>query len=215
MLGTLYIVFSIFLNFNIPHYTLFLLLGIILWNFFVDSTILGMKSIILKGGLIKKTYFKREFIVISANLNCLISFIFNVIIFFIFLLCSNIKISETALIFPVFIFELFILSLGVSYLVSSLYVRYRDMDHIWEVILQIGFWVTPIVYTLTSVPDKILKWYMLNPLARIINDSRNVVIYDTVPSIWHMAITLIICLSIYFAGLLLFKKRNPNFAEEI
>ena len=89
------------------------------------------------------------------------------------------------------------------------------MLHIWEVLIQILFWITPIVYPLTFVPEKILKWYMLNPLARIINDSRNAVIYSTIPSLWHSIISIITCLSVYIIGLAVFKKRNPKLAEEI
>lgn len=215
MLGTLYVVFSIFLRFDIQYYPLFLLLGIILWNFFVDSTILGMKSLIMKEGLIKKTYFKKELIIISANFNCLISFIFNLIIFLIFLSLSNVKISLMAVFFLLFILELFVLSLGFSYLISALYIQYRDLDHIWEVLLQIGFWITPIVYSLNSVPEEILKFYMLNPIARIINDSRSILLYNEIPSLWHSIITLVICLVIYLAGLFIFKKRAHKFAEEI
>jgi len=215
MLGTLYLVFSVFFRLNIPYYQLFLLLGLVLWGFFVDSTILGMKSLVTKANLIKKTYFPRKVIVLSSNLTCLITLILNLVVFSLFLLIFKRTIGLALLIFPILLIELFILSLGLSYLLSALYVKYRDMDHMWEVLLQIGFWITPIVYPLSFVPEKILKFYMLNPLARIINDSRDAIIYNTLPSVQHLFITLIICLIFYIIGIIIFKKRTPKFTEEL
>ncbi|MBI5149107.1 ABC transporter permease [Candidatus Pacearchaeota archaeon] len=215
MLGTLYIVFSIFFNLNIPNYQLFLLLGLVVWTFFVEATVLGTQSLVSKGVLIKKINFPKAAVVLSSNLTCLVTFFLNLLVFSFFFVIARKGIGVYSFLFIFFIFELFLLSLGISYLLSALYVKYRDMIHIWDVLIQVGFWITPIVYPLSFIPENILKFYMLNPIARIINDSRDVILNNTLPSFWHLMMTLIICTLVYLLGITIFKKRSREFAEQL
>ncbi|MBD3313422.1 ABC transporter permease [Candidatus Woesearchaeota archaeon] len=213
--ATLYVVFSIVFQMDIPHYQLFLLFGIVLWTYFAETTVASMHNLVGKKDLINKLYFPRELIVISSCLSASITFILNLFVFWIFMLIFDAYITYHAFTFFILLAELFILVLGLSFALSALYVLFRDLAHIWEVFLQIGFWITPIIYPLSAVPEKYLKWYMLNPMARIINDSRNAVIFHGLPSLWHMAITLIMCLAALLFGLWIFRRLSPRFADEI
>jgi len=110
---------------------------------------------------------------------------------------------------------LFILSLGVSYILSALYVRYRDIRHIWEVFVQAGFWITPIIYVSSIIPAKYSTIYFLNPLARIITYSREILLEGKNILLFDMFITFILCVAIYFFGYYLYKYMSQSFAEEL
>lgn len=215
MLLTLFIVFSILIDLGIPHYQLFLLLGIVIWNFFSESTTNSMISVLSKRELIKKVYFPRVIIVLASCFTSLISFILNLGMFFIFMLVFKVRLGWSALAFTILLLELFLLVVGLSLALSALYVRYRDMLYVWQALLQVGFWISPIIYSVWMIPEVYAKWYMLNPIARIINDSRDAIIFHYVPSMWHMSITLIICVVIFVAGYSIFDRMSPYFAEEL
>lgn len=215
MLTTLYIVFHVLMRFRFPNYELFLLLGIILWNTFVEGTLYSMNNLLAKANLIKKVYLKRELIVLSSCLNAFITLFLNLIVFAVFGLLFHLDITKHALIFPVFLLLLFIFTYGIALGLSALFVLYRDITHIWEIVLTVGFWATPIIYPLGIIPLKYVKWYDLNPMARIINDSRDAILFNTIHSPWHLAITTIICLGVLVIGWAIFKKMSPRFAEEL
>ncbi|MFH0860563.1 MAG: ABC transporter permease [Candidatus Altiarchaeota archaeon] len=215
MLVTLYLVFHVLMRWDIQNYELFLLLGIVEWNFFVEGTLNSMNNILAKGNLIKKVYFPREFVVLSSCLSSSLTFALNLAVFFAFMLALDVMPGWQAMMMPVLVVELFILVLGLSLALSALYVMYRDMVHIWEVLLQVGFWVSPIVYSVDVIPERYVKWYMLNPIARVIKDSRDAVISHGIPSLRHMTITLVICLVILAAGYAMFRKLSPKIPETL
>ena len=215
MLSVLFLVFSVLLKWEIENYQLFLLLGIVLWNFFVESTTRGMSGILDRAALIKKIYFKREILIIAACLTSFFTLMLNIVVFLGFMVIFKAKVRLPVLYFPIILAELFILSMGLSFGLSAFYTKYRDMQHIWVVVLNLGFFITPIIYPTSNVPADYLKLYMLNPMARIISDSREIFIAQHLPGLWPLAITVIMCLAIFFIGYLIFNKRKTHFAEEI
>src|SRR3989344_3063150 len=208
-----YFVFSFIVKINVQNYPIFLLLGITIWSFFAQGTSSGMNSLLKKGDIITKTYFKKEIIPISSAIDSSIDLLFTIFIFLIFSFIFGIYPGVYSLLFILIFIELFILVLGISFILSSLVLKYRDLIHIWEVLLLIGFWLSPIVYPISLVPKQILSIYMLNPITRIIIDSRDIFIYNTISSVGGAVLTLIICLGIFITGYIIFKKRSSNFAE--
>jgi ABC-type polysaccharide/polyol phosphate export permease len=174
-----------------------------------------MNSLLAHGNIIKKMNFPNYIVVVSSCLSSFITLLLNLIIFFLFTLVFNVKLTAIAIILPFYLIELFILVLGISFFLSSLYPKFRELSHIWNFLLLIGFWVTPIIYRETMVPEKYLKYYMLNPLARLINETRDILIYYYTPMLRQVLITLIICVLIFALGFLFFRKRSPYFAEEL
>ena len=215
MLATLYVVFSIIMKLDVPHYQLFLLIGIIFWNFLSEATTTSMSLLLAHGNLIKKINFPNYVIIVSSCLSSFISLLLNLIIFFLFTLIFNVKLTAIAIILPFYLIELFILVLGISFFLSALYPKFRELSHIWSFLLLIGFCATPIIYRETMVPEKYLKYYMLNPMARLINETRDILIYHYTPELRQVLITLIICILIFVLGLLFFRKKSPYFAEEL
>lgn len=213
--AVLYIVFSMFIKIDAPHYPLFLLLGILMWNFFMEGTLNGMSSLANRPNLVKKVNMSKPAIVLSACLNSFITFILNMAVFFIFCMIFRARIGIASLLLVITVGTLFLIILALSLVLSAYYTKYKDLKHIWAFVLSVGFWVTPIVYPLSLVPQKYLSSYMLNPLAMIVTDSRQAVIYNSLPNLWGIfalaafsALLLIICFRI-------FKKRAPHFADYI
>jgi lipopolysaccharide transport system permease protein len=214
MLTTLYVVFSIVMKINLPFYQIFLLIGIIVWNFFVEATTLSMNSLISKSELIKKMKFPTELLVMSSCLLSLTNLVINLIILWLMMAYFGISFHPFMLISVFYLFLLFILVLGISYFLSSFYLFFRDLSHIWSFLLMLGFWVTPIVYSEMQIPIEFRKYYMLNPLARLINHLRDSLLNNYF-SVEQALITLIVCFSILLLGIFFFTKSSSKFAEEL
>ncbi len=213
--GTLYLVFSIFVRFDVNYYQLYLLLGIIIWTFFSEATTNGMRAIVYKASLVKKVKFPRVLLVIASNVTAVLTLLLNLIVFAIFFAASGAKISWTLAVFPLYLVELILIVLGASFFLAALFVKFRDLLHLWQVALQIGFWITPIIYPISVIPQKFLFLTSINPMARIIMDSRNAMIYAALPTLRHQIFTFLFALVLLAVGYAVFKWLEPGFAEEL
>lgn len=213
--STLYVIFSIFLRFDVPHYPVYLFMGIIYWNFFAELTSSAMRNILQKAGLLKKINFPRAILVLSTSASALLTFFINLAVFFIFYWIAGLKLSQHAWLLPIFLAELYLVSLGVGLILASLVTKFRDLLHIWEILLQMGFWATPIIYSVEMVSAKYHFLIYLNPMTRIIQYSRSVMISHEYPNLDGFIASLVAALVIAAAGLIIFKRRAPFFAEEL
>lgn len=185
----LYLVFVRFLRFGnaLPHYPVYLLLGIVLWNYFAEVTNGGVGAIVGKGDLLRKLNFPKYVIVLAGSFSALINLAINLVVVFVFMFINSVDWQWTALLVPFVIAELFLLSLAVAFLLSAVFVKLRDVNYIWEVIMQGAFYATPIIYPLTAIPAKAAKILMLNPVAQIIQDMRYLLVtHDTktIGTVW-------------------------------
>lgn len=215
LFSVLYTVFSVLMKNSIPNYQVYLLLGIVIFNFFAEATSIGLSSLLEKKNLISKIYFPRILIVIASTFSSLITFSLNLIILVVFLVISNTPFSTSMLFFPVYIIDLYMLSLGVALLLSCLYIRLRDLSHIWEIILQMLFWLTPIFYTIEIVPLQFHRLFYFNPITRIIDYSRTIFLAEHIPSFRLNAIIFCVCLAVLLIGLFVFKKSDQNLVENL
>lgn len=213
LFGVLYVVFSVFMRFPVEHYQLYLLLGIILWNFFTESTSIGMSSFIAKRSIITKVYFPRYILVLASTLTAFLTLLLNLVIFFIFVWVSPISFHLSMLFFPVYLIELYFIALGVTFFLSVLFVFFRDLLHIWEVLLQIGFWTVPIIYPISIIPEKYHRFIFFNPLARIITYSRALFIENSIPSFQLNAVLFLMTIFIFFIGFFVFRSRESSITE--
>lgn len=221
--SVLYFVFTRFfrLGESIPNYPVYLLLGIVLFNYFVESTMASMGSIVGKGDLIRKVYFPRIILTISTSITALITLFLNLVVVFIFMFFSKAVPSIDAPLLILLLIELFILTSGVSLFLASMFVRFRDIAHIWDVINQVLFYAVPIIYPLSFVPEKIGKILLLNPLAQIIQDSRYVLITDktitasTMLSFPYILVPYVTPFMVFGLGYWFFQKSAAKFAEEV
>ncbi len=224
MFAILYIVFTqVFkVGDGIEHYPVYLLLGIVLWNFFTEATTTGLSSIVDSGELIRKISIPRYLIVIASIVSALINLGLSLIVVFIFALISGVPIRLEWLILPILVLELIILSQGLAFLLSAVFVRFRDISYIWEVVLQAGFYITPIIYPLQRVTDPIFQQIiMLNPMAQIIQDMRQALVTGDSITVWEIGgisygiVPVLTAVLVFVIGALHFKRKSKTFAEDI
>ena len=154
LFAVMYTVFIYFLRFggDVPHFAVALLLGMVLWTFFTETTGMGLTSIVGRGDLLRKLSFPSQIIVVSVSINALINLVINLGIVLILGFINGVEISIYALpLIPLLLIELYALALGISFILSTLFVRFRDIGPIWEVFLQAGMYMTPIIYPISFV----------------------------------------------------------------
>lgn len=224
MFVILYIVFANFLKIgsDIENYSVYLLFGIVIWTFFNEVTTGNIAGIVSRGNLIRKIDFPKYVIILSGTTSALINLAFNILVVSVFLIFADPNIGWSILwLLPLFI-ELALFSIAIAMLLSALYVRFRDMTYIWEVVLQAGFYATPILYPLSFVPEKAAKILMLNPLAQIIQDARHVLVTpqsQTVGMLYNNELIRLVPVGIVLLFVLIgfgyFKKHSASFAENV
>jgi ABC-2 type transport system permease protein len=223
----MYFVFVEFLRIGqgIPHWPVGLLFGIVMWNFFSEITNQGLKSIVTRSGVIRKINFPKYIIIFSVSISAAINLFFNMVIVLVFIAINHVPLTWTMLLAPVFIFEIFIFALGCAFLLSTLYVKIRDMNFIWDIIMQGLFYASAIMFPMSKVADKdphIAKLLTLNPIAQSISDARHMLIPSSMTSSrvylgdgLLIIIPLGIVLATFALGAWYFRKRSPYFAEDI
>jgi ABC-2 type transport system permease protein len=227
LFAVLYVVFVHFLKVGstIPHFAVYLLLGVIFWNYFTEVTTNGLSAIVGKGDLLRKLSFPRYVVVIAGSFSALINLVINLVVLALFMIINGVPFTWHIIFLVPLIVELFIFALAVAFILSALYVRFRDINYIWELILQAGFYATPILYPITiviSVSPIAAKLIMLNPVAQIIQDARHFAITPdalTIAGLYNDSYMRLVPLAIVAATAVLsvmyFKKKSPSFAEEI
>lgn len=169
LFGVLYVVFTqVFsLGKGIPHYPVYLLTSIILWTFFVETTSNSVQSLIVREGILRKMRFPRLVIPLSVALTSLFNLGMNMLAVLVFALANGVYPRIGWLEMPLLILLMAILATGVGMLLSALYVRYRDIQPIWDVIAQALFYASPVIYT--AFQYKSLKHLaMFNPIGAIL-----------------------------------------------
>lgn len=225
MFAILYVVFTKFLRIggDIPHYPIYLLLGIVIWNFFIEMTSQSLGSIVARGDLIRKIKIPRWIIVFSASISALINLGLNLIVIGVFLIANGVGFTWGMILLPLSLFEVYIFALGISLLLASVYVKFRDLSNIWDVIVQAGFYITPIIYPLSLIPNETFqKILLLNPLAQAIQDARfNTVTKETITLTTAIsnplviAVPFVLVLVAIVAGVLYFRRESRYFAENL
>lgn len=226
LFAVMYTVFIYFLRFggDVPHFAVALLLGMVLWTFFTETTGMGLTSIVGRGDLLRKLSFPSQIIVVSVSINALINLVINLGIVLILGFINGVEISIYALpLIPLLLIELYALALGISFILSTLFVRFRDIGPIWEVFLQAGMYMTPIIYPISFVADAhplIAKVMMLSPLAQIIQDARYLLTSSETATTWKMIsnkgiaiIPYLIPFIVLLIGFSIFNKSAKKFAE--
>ena len=227
MFAILYVVFVKFLRIgaDIPHFPMYLLFGIVLWTFFADMTAQSLGSVVGRGDLIRKIKIPRWMIVFSSSISALINLGLNLIVIAVFMFISKTPIQETTPFVLLPLVEIYVFALGLALFLSAAFVKYRDINYIWELALQAGFYVVPILYPMSMIKNEVAqKIMLLNPMAQAIQDARYLVVtkdervlttYRIFEGGWYMLIPLIIVALVLFLGLWYFRKQSPTFAEDL
>ncbi len=235
MFAILYVVFTQFLKLGdgVPHYPVYLLLGIVLWQFFSDTTVQGLGSVVARGDLIRKIRIPRWMIVLTSSASATINLCLNLIVVAVLMVINQVDFTWSILWLPVIIFEIYIFATGLALILSAAYVKYRDVSFIWEVVMQAGFYLTPIIYPLSKITTFVIAGYtvldttahrllLLNPVAQAMQDARSAVVtVETITAgeVWGTGlmrvVPLVISLIVMVIGILYFKKEAKYFAENL
>lgn len=229
LFAILFVVFVHFLRFGegIPHFAVSLLLGLVLWTFFTESTNQGMQAIVGRGDLIRKINFPKYIIVISGTISALINLLLNLVVVFVFMIFDGVDFTWSLLLFPLTVALIYAFSLGIAFFLAAAYVKYRDISHLWEVFLQGLFYATPILYPLQMVMNVgglfAAQLLMLSPIAVLFQQARaqvvggeNMVTADQVFSNpLYLAVPYIIILGVLILATVYFKKNQKYFAERV
>lgn len=232
LFAIMYVVFVRFLKFgaNIPHFAVSLLLAQTLWSFFQESTSQGMRAIVDRGDLLRKINFPKYIVVVSATVSAFINLAISLVVVLIFMVFNQVEFRPTMLLFPLVITELYVFALAVAFLLSTLYVKFRDINHIWDVVMQMWFYATPIIYPLSQIISMggklwvVKAMLILNPIAQLIQDARYVLVTPQTETIWNTVgsstpilklVPIIMVLALFVIGVLVFRKHSRKFAEDL
>ena len=232
MFCVMYLVFGKFLRMSdgTPSYPVVLLMGISAWQFISESTSIGLRSVVDRGDLLRKIHFPNYIVVVSATLGSLISLGINFIVVFIFALFNHVQFTWRVLLLPLNVLELYILTLGLTLLLATMYVYFHDVAHIWEVAQQLLFYAMPIIYPLGMVSGNtelghwgpiISKIMLLNPCAQTIQDIRhNFIAPATQPTVWTefgnklwVLVPFALVAIVTVLGVYVFRRNSKKFAE--
>lgn len=228
LFAILYVVFDKFLGIGrgVEHFAVYLLLGIILWRFFIEATNNGLKAIVARGSLIRKINFPKYIIVISGTISSLINLAINLGVVMVFILINGVDLGWQSLLVIPLVLELYVFALGIAFLLSAVNVRFRDVSYLWEVFIQAAFYATPIIYPVALVAAQsqlAAQLLLLNPVAQVIQDARYVLVTDQATTVWsifanniiYAFIPFIIIAVVSVVASLYFKKSSAKFAEYV
>jgi ABC-2 type transport system permease protein len=225
MFAVLYTVFGRFFKLNVgfEHYPLYLLIGIVLWVFFVDATSLGMTSLVSRSSLLRKLAFPHLVIPLSVTLSAAMTFVVNLLVVAVFVAANGVRPHLSWFWIPLLLIELFVFTLAIALVLAASFVRVRDVNQIWELVVQLLFFASPIMYPVDFLPPWAKPVAFISPVVQVMQDVRALVIggpqgitADVVYGTgWGYAAPVGFCLFTLAFGLWLFHRESPWFAERV
>ncbi len=202
---------------SIPNYLCYLVTGIIPWTFFITVINQGTMCIRANAGIIKKVYFPREILVISQTLSGMVNFFISCIIVVIFCIGTGAGVSYHIILLPLIAVIQGVLSMGIAFILAAVNVYVQDTEFIVGFLLNMGFYGTPVLYSLDMFSGAGILYQLisLNPLTIIINSYRDIFLYHEWPDAMQLGIVAILSLVILVIGYAIFKKLEFGFAEEM
>jgi ABC-2 type transport system permease protein len=226
--GVLWLVFAHLLRTanQTENFALFLLIGILLFTFFVDTVSVMLPSIVGEGSILRRLAFPPILIPLSASVGICITFFVNMFVVVVFIAIQRVTPRLEWLVVPLLLAELYIFCVGIGLLVAALYVRFRDVGQLWEVVSQLLFFACAIFFPIGILPVWAQKIAFLNPLVQIIQDARHAILGGssgpndvTAATVYAglggRAIPILIAVLIFLGGLAFFRREGRFFAERV
>jgi len=198
------------------YYSLQLFIGIILFNFFSEGTTAGMASLLSKASLVTKIYIPRWTIILSSTINSAMVFLTTLLVLLVFFVWYRFLPSfESILFFLLYILMTYVIILAFSFFTAPLYVRFRDLLMIWQVITRALLYATPIIYSLQMMPEYVQRVLLINPMAFIIHFSKESMINNHFADVWQNLVFCGVMFLIFFLSIWSYKKLSVRVAENI
>ena len=214
-MGIYALVFSVYLQVQTELYVVFLLCGLLPWIWLSSSLLIGATAIIEGGSLLKKVFFPPQLLPVATVTANFVNFLLGIPILSIFLLLYDVKEGWTLCLLPLIMVCQFAFTLGLTLLVSAASVHYRDIPHILGHLLTFWFFLSPIVYKSTQVPEQLRAILSLNPFTPFVVAYQDIFLYNTPPTWGVFASMLCIGAFALLSGLLVFTHLRWSFVEEI
>ncbi len=196
-------------------YPIYICVALIPWTYFTTAITQAAFTVIGNADIIKKVYFPREILPVSVVTSGAVNFIISTIIILAFVIFSGVGLSWYILLYPFILLIQYVLLLGIGFIVSSVTVYFRDLEHIIGVVLMAAFYATPIVYKLEQLPHTLQILVNLNPMTHLINAYRDIFYYHQMPNMEILVTLLGISLVLTVVGYFIFKKLQKGFAEQL
>lgn len=208
-------VFPLILQNKQENYVIFLCAGLIPWTFFSTAISRSAFTMIENGNIIKKVYFPREILPISLVTSEAVNFLIATIIILAFVVLSGLGVTQYIIFYPIVLIAQYLIILAISFIVSSITVYFRDLQHFIGVALQLLFYATPIVYAAESIPANFAWILKVNPMSYIIEGYRAIFYNQTMPDLTAIGILIVIAIFACVIGYAIFSKLQKGFAEEL
>lgn len=209
------VAFKYIIRIRVENFPVFFLCAFLPWTFLSLSLSMAVSTIKDNANLVKKVYFPREILPLSIVLSNLVQFLLTFVILIPALLLFKIKLGFPLLFLPLIIIFQLAFTLGLAFFVSALNVFYSDVRHLLEIFLQIWFWLTPIIYPVSFVPQRFQALYKLNPAVLFVESYRNCLLYNRMLPVSDAVILLFVGLGFLIFGHIVFSSYTRRFAEEI
>ena len=209
------VAFKYVMKIKVPNFPIFLFSALLPWNFLSSTLSMGVTSITENSSLVKKVYFPREVLPLSIILVNLFHFFLTFLVLIPALLFFHIQPGISFLFLVVIIFFQTLFVLGLTLTASAMNVYYRDIKHFLEVMLNLWFWVTPIIWPMELLPEKYHGLANLNPFTPFVTAYRDIILHGKFPQPLTIALVIIIGIVIFLFGSFIFHKKQRRFAEEI
>lgn len=201
-------------SFNVP-YPIFLIVGLLPWNFFSISLSTAANSLVGSASLITKIYFPREILVYGSVMAKIVDFFYSCLILVVFFIFFKISITTAIVwVIPIFVIQL-IFTAGLSLIFASLNLFYRDIQYLLGLILNVWFYLTPVIYPIEQFPDRYRWIFQINPMSVIINAYRQVTLGGKAPNLESLGIAAMTSVALFIIAFLIFKKSEGKFADYV
>lgn len=196
-------------------YPVFSYTGLIFWTFFAKTLLGGTVAIVANANLIRKIYFPRETLLVSVVFSGLIDLAVSTILFAALLAYYQMPVAATVVWVPVLLVLQTLFVAGLSFLTAPVHVKFRDVGHAIPLLVQIWMFATPVAYPISVVPERLRAFYLLNPMAPIIDGYRRAILHGLPPELGPLGVSAVITLTLLLAGYAAFKHAERTFADVI
>lgn len=210
------VVFSFIFRTGLENYYMYMIAGLIPWLFFSGAIQEGTGAIRAQSDMIKKIYFPRAVIPISVTTSNFVNMLFCFIVVFAVLIVTRYGANPMALLFlPIVMIIEYFLTLGVVLIVSAVQVYFRDLQQIIGLVLMAWIYLTPIMYTIDYIPESVRRIYIyINPMTPVIEAYHDILYWKRIPS-GNLLVSAVAAVIVLIIGIMVFKKLEANFAEEM
>ena len=211
MMIVLTVVFSEVFKSSISNFPLYLITGQVIFHFFSEATNMSMMSVLGNGSLIKKVYIPKYIFPLSKTLFGLVNLVFSLIAVMIVFIFTKQNVGITVVLIPLLLLYIFLFSFGIGLILASTAVFFRDILHLYGILLVIWNYLTPVFYPMEIIPDKYVIFINCNPLTYYVTYFRKILIYNEIPDLNLNLICLFISMISVIVGLVIFKKNQNKF----